>query len=167
MGLEKIPSSSSYLWARRGRGGSQIRVGGVARVMARTPPSVQVWYLPPTMQRLWFCLYIRECKRAFCTRIKDHTSAYDTNQPHRSAFARHLLGENHQEADEEILHVERNHSRRLVLEGIEIVKHETHHRYKALNQTTDVSEPLILKVFASSLHTIKRLSCSFFMFVCV
>ena len=121
-------------------------------VMARTSPS------PLSKSGVYLlryrdcdCVYIRECKRAFHTQIKEYTSAHDTNQSHRSAFARHLLEENHREGDEEILHVERNRRRRLALESIKIVKHETRHRYKVLNRTT-VSEPLIFKVFAFSLH---------------
>ena len=94
-------------------------------------------------------LPIGECRRAFRTWIEDHVNAYETRNHTKSAFARHLLQEEHTGDEEKVLHVERNNTKRLVLENIEIVKNPLHHGYNVHNHTT-YQDPLVKKVFRSS-----------------
>ena len=65
---------------------------------------------------------------------QDHVNAYETRNYTKSAFARHLLQEDHTGDEEKILHIERNNPKRLVLENIEIVEHQLHHGYNVLNR---------------------------------
>jgi len=99
-------------------------------------------------------VYVGECRRAFRTRIEDHVHTYETRNHTKSAFARHLLQEEHTGDEEKILHFERNNTKRLVVENIEIVKHQVHHGYNVLNRTT-YYDPLVKKVFRSSPHYVE------------
>lgn len=97
-------------------------------------------------------IYIGECGRAFRVRISDHVDAFlNNNNPLKSAFAKHLLDENHIGGEEEILHIENNYRKRLALESIETTKYQQHHERTVLNRSTH-NDNLITEVFARSPH---------------
>ena len=66
-----------------------------------------------------------ETSRKLSTRLKEHFYALKSKQPHRSAFAAHLLESGHSSDNIEIslLHEENSYSRRLALEALEIARH--------------------------------------------
>lgn len=78
--------------------------------------------------------YIGETGRAFRTRLNDHVSAYTNGNVTKSAFARHLLENNHSGGEEIILHTENKFRRRIALESIEIEKAKHHHSIQLLNR---------------------------------
>ena len=94
-------------------------------------------------------VYVGEDERGFRTRINDLVNAYFNADTTRSAFAKHLIEENHSPDEEKLLHFEPKYKRRLCLESIEIFKHSLNHQYHVLNRLTYI-DPLVKKVYSVS-----------------
>lgn len=93
--------------------------------------------------------YVGETGRSFRTRIKEHISAYLNNNYTKSAFAKHLLEENHQPDGPILLHFEDRFRPRLALETIEITKLMADQKFHVLNRGF-VNDELISSIFNTS-----------------
>ena len=95
-------------------------------------------------------VYIGETGRSFWTRINDHVSSYANRNLTKSAFSRHLIDHDHLRDDKVILHYEDGFCRRLVLENIEVVKHNNRDDVNLVN-TTSSENGLVKEGYSTSL----------------
>ena len=81
-------------------------------------------------------MYIGESSRKIQERIKEHLDAYLDNTPQKSAFAEHLLENDHNPTNitSTLLHIENSFRRRLALEKYEILKHLSDPNVNVLNK---------------------------------
>ena len=85
--------------------------------------------------------------------------AFFDNKPARSAFAKHLIDEDHTPKAVEILYVEGKNQKRIALESIEITKHSVHHQYSVVNRT-NVNDLLLRKMFLLARLYTGKLTCN-------
>lgn len=81
-------------------------------------------------------VYIGETGRQLSVRVREHVHAFTENKPKKSAFAAHLIQNNHsfQEGMEVLLHEENDFRKRLALETIEITRHNSDDNITLLNE---------------------------------
>lgn len=94
------------------------------------------------------------------TCIDDHVSAFINNNTTKSAFAAHLIDENHTGDEEKVLHVEFGNKKRLASENIEICCHEISYasNYNLVNKIV-IKDLFIEKVFSYSPHYKEIICC--------
>ena len=81
--------------------------------------------------------------------LRHHLSAFVNKNPIRSAYARHLLENNHLPDKEEALHVENNYKLQLALEEIEIAKNIVREGRILVNRCVHITN-LVQKTFCTS-----------------